>query len=92
MLNYFISNSTAPSTVPEQQPQNVSTPKISSNGSGSKVLHRVITLTTASHNNNSDNNNFTKQTKPAFIPEKLHFSAYEKFEGEKLCVSFGINC
>ena len=48
------------------------------------VLHRVISLTTANHNN--DNNNFTKSTKPtstaAFIPEKLQFSAYEKFEGE----------
>jgi hypothetical protein len=50
-----------------------------SNGSGSKVLHRVISLTTANHN---DSNNYAKPAKPSFIPEKLQFSAYEKFEGE----------
>lgn len=61
--------------------QQTVTPSIqkSSNGSGSKVLHRVISLTTANHN---DNNNFSKPTKNSFIPEKLQFSAYEKFEGE----------
>lgn len=63
----------------EQQQQ-----KTSNGSTGNSVLHRVITLTTANHNN--DNNNFTKSTKPtstsAFIPEKLQFSAYEKFEGE----------
>lgn len=51
------------------------------NGSGGKVLHRVITLTTANH---GDNNLAGKTTaaKPAYVPEKLHFAAYEKFEGE----------
>lgn len=82
MLNYcyyyYYYLCTASSTIPEQQ--NVTTQKVSSNGSGSKVLQRVISLTTANHN---DSNNFTKQTtKPSFIPEKLQFSAYEKFEGE----------
>lgn len=77
IFHYYYS--TASSTIPEQQ-QTVTAQKTSSNGSGSKVLQRVISLTTANHN---DSNNFTKQTtKPSFIPEKLQFSAYEKFEGE----------
>ncbi|XP_070509313.1 protein cappuccino-like isoform X2 [Chironomus tepperi] len=75
-----ICNNASSSTIPEQQ--TVTTQKVSSNGSGSKVLQRVISLTTANHN---DSNNFTKQTtKPSFIPEKLQFSAYEKFEGQML--------
>lgn len=55
----------------------------SSNSSGNSVLHRVISLTTANHNNNDKN---SSQTKPTFISEKLQFSAYEKFEGELLKV------
>ncbi|CAG9798032.1 unnamed protein product [Chironomus riparius] len=76
-----ICNNASSSTIPEQQ--TVTAQKsVTSNGSGSKVLHRVISLTTANHN---DSNNFTKQTtKPPFIPEKLQFSAFEKFEGQML--------
>ncbi|KAG5675766.1 hypothetical protein PVAND_005643 [Polypedilum vanderplanki] len=66
--------SVASTTSSEQQ-------KVTHSSNGSKVLHRVITLTTANHN---DNSNYVKQTKPAFIPEKLQFSAYEKFEGQML--------
>lgn len=54
----------------------------SSNGSGisgGNVLQRVITLTTASHVEHKT----PPKTPPAYVPEKLHFSAYEKFEGEK---------
>lgn len=69
---------------PEQQTVTAQTPTKSSgnghnnkasNGSG-KVLHRVISLTTANHDKT-----LTKQS-PTYVPEKLHFSAYEKFEGE----------
>lgn len=52
----------------------------SSNGSGNSVLHRVITLTTANHDSNHAGK--AKPPPPAYVPEKLHFSAYEKFEGE----------
>lgn len=78
---------TASTTIAEQQQQQQNvTQKASSNGnSGSKVLQRVISLTTANHN---DSNNFAKQTKPSFIPEKLQFSAYEKFEGEHQVIKF----
>ena len=73
---------------PEQQTVTVQTPTNSSgninnnkasNGSG-KVLHRVISLTTANHDNLSGKT--TAKQCPAYVPEKLHFSAYEKFEGE----------
>lgn len=71
---------------PEQQ--TVTTPTLTnnnivkaSNGSG-KVLHRVITLTTASHSDNNLAGKTTPKQSPAYVPEKLHFSAYEKFEGE----------
>lgn len=75
---------------PEQQTVTTQTPTKSSgngsnnkasNGSG-KVLHRVISLTTANHDNLSGKS-VTKQS-PQYVPEKLHFSAYEKFEGEVL--------
>lgn len=46
--------------------------------SAGSVLHRVISLT-ATHADN-----MAKVSKPAFVPEKLHFSAYEKFEGKSL--------
>lgn len=75
-------------TAPPEQ-QTVTTPILTnnnnvkaSNGSG-KVLHRVITLTTASHSDNNLTGKTTpKPTPTAYVPEKLHFSAYEKFEGE----------
>lgn len=50
----------------------------SANGSGS-VLQRVISITTA----NQSAKPVSKQSH-AYVPEKLHFSAYEKFEGELL--------
>lgn len=64
------------------QPPSLMTPTGNGNSNllktpvGGKVLHRVITIT-ASHQ--IDN---TPVPKPAIIPEKLQFSAYEKFEGE----------
>lgn len=50
-----------------------------SNGSGGKVMHRVITMTAASHDTSLK---APVKPAPAYVPEKLHFSAYEKFEGE----------
>jgi hypothetical protein len=74
----------AAAAIEQQQPSVTTSTKTTSNGNSSSsansVLHRVISLTTANHN---ENNNYTKPSKPAFIPEKLHFSAYEKFEGEQ---------
>ncbi|CAO1310784.1 unnamed protein product [Diamesa serratosioi] len=46
--------------------------------SAGSVLHRVISLT-ATHADN-----MAKVSKPTYVPEKLHFSAYEKFEGQML--------
>lgn len=75
-------------TAPAEQTVTAQTPTKSSgngnnskasNGSG-KVLHRVISLTTANHDNVSGKT-AAKQS-PTYVPEKLHFSAYEKFEGE----------
>jgi hypothetical protein len=75
----------ASSSSSEHQTAIASTPK-STNGSTSKVLHRVISLTTANHNDN-----FTKTTnnnaKSTLISEKLQFTAYEKFEGENFCLN-----
>jgi hypothetical protein len=51
------------------------------NGSGS-VLHRVITLTTADSNLSSSRTLSKPPIPPTFVPDKLHFSAYEKFEGK----------
>lgn len=65
-------------TTPTQTPSNVKT----TNGSG-KVLHRVIALTAAGHGDGGK-----PRTSPPHIPEKLRFSAFEKFEG-KLFKSFG---
>lgn len=85
---YIAATTTA--TCEQQQPQMKAA---ASNGSGSKVLHRVISLTTANHN---DSSNYAKPAKPSFIPEKLQFSAYEKFEGEhtlmkKKCAKNGLS-
>lgn len=72
----------AATTTLEQQPTLASTAVIQKTSNGNSVLQRVISLTTANHSN--ENNSFTKPTKPTFIPEKLQFSAYEKYEGERL--------
>lgn len=75
---------TAPSeqqtvTTPTQVTGNGSSSVAKSNGTG-KVLHRVIALTAGNH---GDGNQAGKGTpKPAYVPEKLQFSEYEKFEGE----------
>lgn len=82
-------------TTPEQQtvttltpsalPGNGSTNNVSraSNGSGRGiVLHQVIALTTANHGDGNHSGKSTTKPTPAFVPEKLHLSAYEKFEGE----------
>lgn len=70
------------------EPQTVTTPtqattpgsnNVVKASNGNSVLHRVITLTTA--DSNLSGKPPTKPT-PAYVPEKLHFSAYEKFEGE----------
>jgi hypothetical protein len=67
------------------EPQTVTAPTQSTPGSnnvksnGNSVLHRVISLTTGDANLSAKPP--TKPT-PAYVPEKLHFSAYEKFEGE----------
>lgn len=65
------------------EPQTVTATPGSNNvvkaSNGNSVLHRVITLTTA--DNNLSGKPPAKPT-PAYVPEKLHFSAYEKFEGE----------
>jgi hypothetical protein len=59
-----------------------------SNGSGrGKVLHQVIALTTANHGDGNHSGKSTAKPPPAFVPEKLHLSAYEKFEGK-----FGFFC
>lgn len=76
----FIAAAATTTTTIEQQQPSVTSIQKTSNGNNS-VLHRVISLTTANHSN--ENSNFTKPTKPTFIPEKLQFSAYEKFEGER---------
>lgn len=61
-----------------------------SSSSSNSVLHRVITLTTA---NQGDNNQTGKTPpKPAYVPEKLHFLAYEKFEGENCLIIALIAC
>jgi hypothetical protein len=80
-------------TTPEQQtvttltpttlPGNGSSNNVSkaSNGSG-RVLHQVIALTTANHGDGNHSGKSTTKPTPAFVPEKLHLSSYEKFEGE----------
>jgi hypothetical protein len=72
------------STTPIQHSFNTS----SVNGSGGSsvmkngsVLHRVITLTTADSNLSSSRTLSKPPIPPTYVPEKLHFSAYEKFEG-----------
>lgn len=52
------------------------------NGSG-KVLHRVIALTAANHGDNLGQKPSAKASSPPHIPDKLRFSAFEKFEGEQ---------
>lgn len=71
---------------PSEQ-QSVTTPTQTSdgnakatNGSG-KVLHRVIALTAASQSDNLSGKP-TSKSSPPHLPEKLRFSAFEKFEGE----------
>lgn len=65
---------------PEQQTVTIPGNKnVVKSSNGNSVLHRVISLTTG------DGNLSTKppsKPTPAYVPEKLHFSAYEKFEGE----------
>jgi hypothetical protein len=52
--------------------------------SNGKVLHRVISLTTANHGDKNHSGKTPPKPSPLFVPEKLHFSAYDKFEG-KIC-------
>jgi hypothetical protein len=67
------------------EPQTV-TSQIQSSGSnnvkanGNSVLQRVISLTTGDGNLSAKP---PAKPTPAYVPEKLHFSAYEKFEGER---------
>jgi len=66
----------------QQQQQATVTKSIVKSGSSGKVLHRVITLT-ATCATVDVNNKAAAAPKAPFVPEKLHFSAYEKFEGKK---------
>lgn len=87
----------APSTATPDQPSvTSSTPTVvQSSGNGSSnmmmmkngsgnVLNRVISLTTADSNLNMSRNQNKPPLPPAYIPEKMHISAYERFEGELL--------
>ncbi|CRK93999.1 CLUMA_CG007525, isoform A [Clunio marinus] len=66
---------------------------IKSNGSatssnGGKFLQHIIALTT-SGKNDSNVGKSPKTQQSNFMPDKLHFSAYEKFEGQMLMNWFG---
>lgn len=50
------------------------------------VLKKVISFTL------DQMNNAEKTTRPTFVPEKLHFSAYEQFKGNILYIHFVFVC
>lgn len=86
------------STATSDQPSVTSSTPVHSSGNGSmmmmkngsgNVLHRVISLTTADSNLNMSRNQNKPPLPPTYIPEKLHISAYERFEGEYMymCVT-----
>jgi hypothetical protein len=91
----------APSSQMDQPTMTSSTPiqhsfNASGNGSGMKngsgsVLHRVITLTTADSNLSSSRTLSKPPIPPTYVTEKLHFSAYEKFEGNCKQHSFRVD-
>lgn len=46
------------------------------------VLKKVITFTLENNGEYATTPTTCKTTRPSFVPEKLHFSAYDQFEGE----------
>lgn len=75
-LNAFVSSIT-PICTKNQQPTNLVTVAVPEDGN---VLKKVITFT-LDQKNNADYVN-EKTSRPTFVPEKLHFSAYQQFKGE----------
>lgn len=67
-----------PSSIPVQQ-QVASVCSSTSQGDGN-VLKKVASFTV--ERTNSDNTASSKISRPSYVPEKLNFGAYEKFEGE----------
>lgn len=77
----FVAPSEQQTVTPTQSANTSNAASKSANGSG-KVLQRVISITTA----NQSAKSVSKQSL-AYVPEKLHFSAYEKFEGKLISSS-----
>lgn len=68
---------------PQKQSNAIPTAMQSATEDGS-VMKKIISLSVEQFNNieNSKAMSTVTATRPVFVPEKLHFSAYEQFEGE----------
>lgn len=86
--NIFVTNiaATAPINTKGQHQSNAVTMPAPEDGS---VLKKVISFTFDQTNNVDCMTE--KATRPSFVPEKLHFSAYEQFKG-KLMFKIRIYC
>lgn len=83
--------SSAPTQLPDNQTLQATTTLTPEDGN---VLKKIVSFTVEKiHSENAT----VKVSRPSYVPEKLNFSAYERFEGEsqgisKLKQSYSISC
>lgn len=89
LITYSSMTPPGPGTiVHHQQSPKTPTAMPPSGADDGNVLKKIITLSVEQFNNVENSMGKTMasvsktNTRPAFVPEKLHFSAYEQFEGE----------